>query len=140
MQTDKMEMCHRCTSDASYFIKNGDIEVHFCYGCGFTATNQETKEELLPELYKDLKYVDKETGLIYYPSTINIPTKGMVFAEGSSVRDWKWAAVCGMPIPKKDLKKFPEGQTHKMDMSTIQYFEERDFMDALSYIEYFDID
>lgn len=137
---DQMEMCHRCTSDASYFIKSENVEVHFCYGCGFTATNQETKEELLPELYRDLKYIDKETGLVYYPSTLNIPTKGMVFAEGSSVKDWKWAAICAVKIAKKDIKKFPEGQTHKMDMSTIQHFEERDFMDALSHINYYSID
>ena len=27
-----------------------------------------------------------------------------------------------------------EGQTHKMDMSTLKSFTERDYMDALSYI------
>ena len=49
---DQMEMCNRCTSDASYFIKNENVEVHFCYGCGFTSTNQEFDEESIPELYK----------------------------------------------------------------------------------------
>lgn len=131
-------MCNRCTSDASYFIKNEDVEIHFCYGCGFTSTTQNVDEEKLPELYKDLKYIDKETKLIYYPSTINIPNKGMVFAEGTSVRDWKWAAVLAVAIPKKELKKFPEDQTHKMDMKTIQRFEEKDFMDALDYINYYE--
>ncbi len=137
-QIDKMEMCHRCTSDASYFIKNEDIEIYFCYGCGFTSTNQKLDESLIPELYKDLKFFDKETGLIYYPSTINIPNKGMVFASGSNIKEWKWAAVCAVEIPKEELNKFPKGQTHKMDMLTIQYFEERDFMDALSHINYYD--
>lgn len=132
-------MCHRCTSDASYFIEQGDTKMYFCYGCGFTSTNQEIDESILPELYKDLKFIDKENNLIYYPSTINIPEKGMVFADGKSTRDWKWAAVLATKIPANEKKKFPKEQKYKMDMKTIQYFEEKDFMEALDYINYFNI-
>lgn len=138
---DKIEMCHRCTSNASYYIKNENppFEMYFCYGCGFNAlVEPKPYEEGLPELYKVLKYIDKETDLTYYPSSVNISNKGMVFADGDSINNWKWAAICAVKIPKKELKKFPEGQTHKMDMSTIQHFDERDFMDALGYIGYFE--
>lgn len=139
MQQDKMEMCHRCTSDASYFIKNENVEIHYCYGCGFTSINQEANENLLPELYRDLKFIDKEdTQLVYYPSSTNIAEKGMVFAEGTSTKDWKWAAVLAVKIPENELSKFPKDQTYKMDMTTIQYFDERDFLEALDYIGYFE--
>ncbi len=137
-KTDTMEICARCTSNASYFTKNEDLEIHFCYGCGFTATNKPIDEEILPELYKSIKYIDKEHNLTYFPSTINLPKFGMVFADGVSPLKWKWAAVCAVPITKEEKKKFPPEQTYKMDMSTIQHFDERDFLDALECIGYFD--
>ena len=40
-------------------------------------------------------------------------------------------------ITEEEKAKFPKGQTHKMDMKTIQHYDERDFMDALEYIGYY---
>jgi hypothetical protein len=60
----------------------------------------------------------------------------MVFADGTSVDDWKWAAVKSIEITDEEKEKFPNS-THRVDMSTIQYFEEKDFMEALSYVGYF---
>jgi copper(I)-binding protein len=68
------------------------------------------------------------------PSTINIPDKGMVFINGKSAENWKWMAVKAIEIPKEEKSKFPEGNTHKMDMGNAKEFEEKDFMEALSYI------
>jgi hypothetical protein len=50
----------------------------------------------------------------------------MVFANGSNRDNWNWAGVKAIPDEEKG---------YKTDMSTIKYFEERDFMEALSYIE-----
>jgi hypothetical protein len=61
----------------------------------------------------------------------------MVFVDGSSTSDWKWAAVMAIEITKEEKAKFPKNQTHKMDMKTIQHYDERDFMDALEYIGYY---
>ncbi len=47
----------------------------------------------------------------------------MVFAEGRSTEDWKWSAV--------------QAKEGKPDMTTKQEFEERDFMEALDYVGYF---
>ena len=57
----------------------------------------------------------------------------MVFANGSSIEEWNWSAVKAIPLGEGDKAKV-EGQTHKMDMSTIKSFKERDYIDALSYI------
>ena len=87
----------------------------------------------LPELYKDLAWTDPETDLIWIPNTINIEDKGMVFANGPNSEEWGWAAVKAVELQEDDEAKV-EGQTHKMDMSTLQTFSERDYMDALSFI------
>tara|TARA_R100001443_G_scaffold109780_1_gene121312 strand:+ start:6610 stop:6948 length:339 start_codon:yes stop_codon:yes gene_type:complete len=95
--------------------------------------------EFLPELYKDLKFEDEE-GQIWFPSTINLPSQGMVFANGSTVNNWKWAAVKSVEIKEEEKEKYPkpgkkgEYYEHRMDMSTMKQFVEKDYMEALSYI------
>ena len=99
----------------------------------------ERQLEILPELYKDLLNKDDD-GHIWMPSTVNIPTQGMIFANGSSLSDWGWAAVKAVPVLEEEKEKYPilgkEGQYYewRMDMTTLQMFPERDFMEALSYI------
>jgi hypothetical protein len=60
----------------------------------------------------------------------------MVFADGTSVDEWKWAAVKSIKITEEEKEKFPNS-THRADMSTIKHFNEKDFMDALEYVGYF---
>jgi hypothetical protein len=119
-----------------------------CYGCGFISnslmkegeTFLEEQVSILPELYKDLLFTDNE-GKVWMPSTINVPDKGMIFANGNNIRNWKWAAVKSVPVTQEEQSKYPipgkPGQFYKnrMDMSTMKEFGERDFMDALTYID-----
>ena len=67
------------------------------------------------------------------PTTINLEDKGMVFADGTSKNNWRWAGVKAVPIEDEEKEKYKD-KKFKPDMSTIQHFEERDFMEALSYI------
>jgi hypothetical protein len=142
---DGLITCPRCTSDACYHIEDNDHHNWFCYGCGFISDSTKTLnsetleqfEETLPELYKALAYYDSESKTKFFPTAINMPTKGMIFADGTGAKDWKWAAVLAVEIPKEEKSRFPKGQTHKMDMKTIQHYDERDFMEALDHIGYF---
>jgi hypothetical protein len=138
---DNLIICTNCSSDACYVDEvNKDIKTYFCYGCGFQSNslmregedfyNQQV--ELLPELYKDLLSTDDD-GMVWMPSTVNVADKGMVFADGTSTSDWKWAAVKAVLLTEED-NKIKEDQTHKMDMTTKVNFERNNFMDALSYI------
>ncbi len=76
----------------------------------------------MPELFKALCFTD-EKEYNWYPIVVTLEDKSMVFAEGTSVEDWKWSAV--------------QSKEGKADMTTKQEFVERDFMDALEYIGYF---
>ena len=135
MNFDELKKCTRCGSNACYKQEvTKDISIELCYGCGFQSNSLMKKGskffkeqlELLPELYKILMDEEEETGKIWMPTTINIKDKGMVFANGTSRDNWKWSGVKAIPDKEKG---------YKTDMSTIKYFEERDFMEALSYIE-----
>jgi hypothetical protein len=76
---------------------------------------------------------EEDTGKIWMPTIINLKDKGMVFADGSGRDNWRWAAVKAIPVPKEESEKY-KGEKHRADMSTIKHFEERGFIEALSYI------
>ena len=149
MQHEEIINCPKSGGDLCYKVQVApEIYNYMSLSCGFW-TNSFMKEdhefymqqmETLPELYKDLAWKDPKTGLIWLPNTINNPEEGMIFANGSDVSNWKWAAVKAIKIPKKDQKKHPipgkpgEFMKFKMDMKNMQLFEERDYIEALSYI------
>jgi hypothetical protein len=126
--TEKLIDCPRCESNACSEMSNDKITIWLCMGCGFTsnttitADNVEQMEATLPELYKALRFKDTD-GKYWYPNSVMLDDKAMVFAEGTSVNDWKWSAV--------------QSKDGKADMTTKQEFAEREFMDALEYIGYF---
>ena len=126
--TEKLIDCARCGSNACSEMSNGKVTIWVCMGCGFTSNttitddNIEKMESTLPELYKALRHKDKD-GKYWYPNSVMLDDKSMVFAEGTSIEDWKWSAV--------------QSKDNKADMTTKKEFTERDFMDALEYIGYF---
>ena len=149
MNSDKLEVCSRCGSDACFVNEvNENVKTYQCFGCGFQSNTLmqkgeeffEEQIERLPNLHKELMGED-EDGKIWMPTTINLPEKGMVFADGANSKEWKWAAVKAVPVTEEEKEKFPipgkKGKFYKwrMDMSTIKHFEERDFMEALSFIK-----
>jgi hypothetical protein len=142
---DNLTTCDRCGSDACYVQEvNQDVKLHFCYGCGFQANTAMKRDseflqqqmEVLPELYKELMGED-ENGTIWMPSVVNIPDKGMVFADGPNGKQWQWAAVKATLMSEEEKAKFKEKgkeYDYKMDMTTLTHFQERDFIEALTYI------
>lgn len=146
---DKLIICKKCGSDACYAQEvNESINNYQCMGCGFISNSLMTQgsdfmneqESILPELYKDLFFTDDD-GCIWMPSTVNIPTMGMIFANGTNKLDWHWAAVKAVKITEaeKEVFKKKDGTyyEYRMDMDTIKTYPEREYMDALEYIGIF---
>jgi hypothetical protein len=145
---EKMTDCPRCGGNACYEQQvNEEVTTHFCFGCGFTTSNlMEVNSKLLtetletsPELFKDLMFTGTDNR-VWFPATVTLPNKGMVFLDGTSKENWKWSAVKSVEILEEEKAKYPEGQTHRMDMKNANAFEQKDFMDALDYINFFDIE
>jgi hypothetical protein len=148
MNFDELTICPRCGGDANYVDEvNESISTQFCFSCGFQ-TNSLMKEgetfyeeqiSVLPELYKDLFFKDENEN-VWMPTTVNVPTQGMIFANGPSKEDWGWAAVKAVKVTEEEKTKYPipgkQGEFYewRMDMTTLQMFPEREFMDGLSYI------
>jgi len=125
---EQLIICPRCEGNACHEVSNDKLTVWSCFGCGFTSNSTltkdklETTESVMPQLYIDLKFKDKND-YHWYPSTVILEDKSMVFADGKSTEDWKWSAV--------------QSKEGKADMTTLQQFDEKDFMEALDYIDFF---
>jgi hypothetical protein len=125
---ESLGICPRCGGNACHEASNDKLTVWSCFGCGFTSNstltedNLKTTESVMPQLYIDLKFKD-DKDYYWYPSTVILDDKAMVFADGNSIEEWKWAGV--------------QSKEEKADMSTVKYFEEKDFMEALDYIGFF---
>jgi len=149
MQHEEIIDCPKTGGDLCYKVQIGpEIYNYMSLSCGFW-TNSFMKEdhefyiqqmETLPELYKDLAWTDQKTNLIWLPNTINEKSKGMIFANGSDASNWGWAAVKAIKIPQDEIIQHPipgkpgEFMEYKMDMKNLKQFAERDYLDALSFI------
>ena len=140
MEFDKMTKCDRCQGDACYVTEvNAELKNYYCWGCGFN-TNSICKVgsdffneqmSVLPDLYKDLSGEDEE-GKVWIPAFVSNEA-GMVYADGTSSDNWRWAAVKMVPTTEEDGELLAS-QKFKPDNSSKRHFEEKDFMDALSYL------
>jgi hypothetical protein len=153
MNKEQMITCPKSGGNACIVTENvNGIKTYFSFSCGYQ-TNDLMKEgeafyeeqmELLPELYKDLLWKDPETNLMWIPSMINIPTKGMIFANGPSISDWGWSSVKAKKVSEEEKTKYPIPNTKnqyyswRMDMETLKTFPEREFLEALDYINFFE--
>jgi hypothetical protein len=149
MQHEEIINCPKSGGDLCYKVQVApEIYNYMSLSCGFW-TNSFMKEdhefymqqiETLPELYKDLAWVDPETGLIWLPNLINQEGLGMVFAYGTDKNTWGWAAVKAIEIPENERENHPipgkpgKFMSHKMDMENMKIFKENDYIEALSHV------
>jgi hypothetical protein len=94
-------------------------------------------EEVLPELYKDVRYTDAEKR-VWYPAVINIEDKGTVFLNGKSVDEVQWAGIKAIKLTdeEKEQPKF-KGKEYKSDAKSLKEFS-NDFIEACDYIGVFE--
>ena len=146
MTNDQMASCPKCKCDGCYISPINETKSnYFCWGCGFQTNDLMIEgefdfvgyEETLPELYKDVKYVDEQKR-VWYPISINIPDKGTVFLNGKNVEDVQWAAIKVVELTEEE-KAQPKYKnlTYKSDAKSLKNFE-KDFIEALDYIGMFE--
>lgn len=149
---DNLMTCPKSGGSLCYSIQiSPDIKSYMSLSCGFWSNSLMTQDsdflkeqfEILPEIYKDLAWEDPNTKLVWIPMMVNVPHLGMVFANGSSVENWKWASVQAVKVKEEEKEKFKKPGTEdeyyewKTDMSTKKEFGETEFLEALDYVGIF---
>ena len=102
---DNLIKCPHCEAEMCYEYQNPQYIQWMCFNCGYGSTSHMVKDsdfvkssrDVLPELIKDLEFID-ENNFVWYPSTINIPEKGILFPNGTSKDTWGWSVAPLVPI------------------------------------------
>lgn len=136
--------CPHCNQIECYKETESGIDSYLCMSCGYT-TNTLFKmdseelaawEESTPMIVKNSKFMDDSTKLVWYPSVLNFPSKGMVFPDGTSELDWKWRVAKIMQIPEDERENYPipgkdgEFYASKLDIENSSLYEKYDFTSA----------
>ena len=150
---DKLVNSPICNSNACYEsefqTQEGTIKTWLCMTSGFTSntTMTEDSEELkftldhTADFIRDLRQDHEPPGggevLVWLPTAITLPNKGMIFPEPiKNTDDWGWTVVKSIPIPEEEQSKFPDPRNpgtfykNKMDMKNMKRFDKLCFMDA----------
>lgn len=135
--------------EQSQQLENGEvIKSYLSIDSGYTTTTLNVEgsdvvkqyEETTPELLKELRWVDPQTNLVWYPLVLNFPSFGIIFPDGTNKDNWKWMAAPAVDIAPADQKKYPipgqEGQfyTRKINMEAGRRFEPNQFREAAKFV------
>jgi hypothetical protein len=126
---------------------NTGLTSYLDYGTGYTSNSHlavdseyvEQAEANQPKLVTELRVIDELRNLIWYPSVINIPMKGMVFPMGTK-EDWTWEVMKVREVTEEEKEKYPipeqEGKFFKtiLDVKGKKNFPSDKFIDALKEI------
>ena len=124
-------------------VNNQPFESYMCFKCGWTtdsylqvgADTQLQRESSHSRLINELKIVDYERKLVWYPAVINVGPKGLIFPEGSE-DNWKWKYAKLVDIPESERENFPvpnkEGEFYKsrLDIEGATEYGRYDFLEA----------
>mgnify|MGYP000947016233 FL=1 len=136
-------LCPVCGTNHRLFVESDNHgEAKMCFNCGFMThsryiSNSEFSsniEKQNPKIVNALKI--EHEGLNWYPSVINIPNKGIIYPEGTSIEDWKWTLARVIDIPIFERIKYPvpgkEGEFYEtmLDIENSIKYERLQFTEA----------
>tara|TARA_B100000902_G_C26939532_1_gene730316 strand:- start:153 stop:614 length:462 start_codon:yes stop_codon:yes gene_type:complete len=140
-----MELKSKCPTCADLsdncFVEKTEVEgkafeSYLCFDCGMTtntnfAVDSPHLEEMVSnntELMNDLKVIDDEKGLVWFPSVINMGEKGIIYPEGTPT-DWYWNYASVVDVPEEERENY-DGHDKRLDIENPQKFGQFEFMEA----------
>tara|TARA_B100000287_G_scaffold246842_2_gene232036 strand:- start:10817 stop:11329 length:513 start_codon:yes stop_codon:yes gene_type:complete len=135
---DGSDKCFRIFSEPE------STESYLCMTTGYSTTSEHkvgstilnSELDRAPELVQVLQFYDEERDLVWLPSIMNIPGKGMIFPEGT-LEKWGWSYAPIVLIPEDERENYPipnkEGEffDSKLDIENSEKFGNDEFHKAL---------
>lgn len=140
--TDSVCTCRKCKSNLCYQIFSEDLVSFKCLVCGFESNSKMMKnteytkayEEILPQLYKEIKYID-EDGYVWYPQFVIKEGVGTIFVDGTDKNNWDWAFSKHVLIEPHELARFQkltgDPDIKYKSSSDIFHFPQATFLEVL---------
>ena len=109
---------------------------YICFECGMTTNTHfaldsehlEQATENNSQLMNDLKIIDEDRGLVWYPSVVNMGERGIIYPDGA-ITDWFWYYAKVVDVPEEEREKY-DGMEKRLDIENPQKFGQFEFMDA----------
>jgi len=111
---EKKIKCPVCGMISCLEEQVGHVTTWLCVDCGYNSNttyknhSSELKKVLSssPQIVLDLKKFDTERNIWWFPTILNMPSKGIVYPEGK-VEDWCWVYSPIVDVPEKDRPLYP---------------------------------
>ncbi len=117
-------------------VDGSPFESYICFECGLTSNSYfaldsehlEKATENNTQLMNDLKIIDEERGIVWFPSVINMGEKGIIYPDGN-VTDWYWNYAAVIDVPEEERDQY-DGHDKRLDIENPQKFGQFEFMEA----------
>ena len=134
---ERVITCPHCLDTNNCFEEiQESFSSYLCFSCGFMSDsryeigNLQLIENMKnsPQLVRESQFEDKDRGIIWFPSVINIGKLGMIFPEGTKDKYvWKYAKV--VDIPEEERVNY-DNYSQRLDVENAKTFQQNDFMGA----------
>jgi len=124
--------------------ENTNVESRICMESGYSTADTlktdsktiETYEQSLTQFMRDKKFVDEDSGLVWYPSFMQLPG-GMLYCDEIDNSELQWKVAGVVEISDEDRKQYPvpgksdEYYTSRLDVDNAKTYDKYDFETAL---------
>ena len=134
---ERVITCPHCLDTNNCFEEiQESFSSYLCFSCGFMSDsryeigNLQLIENMKnsPQLVRESQFEDKDRGIIWFPSVINMGKLGMIFPEGTKDKYvWKYAKV--VDIPEEERVNY-DNYSQRLDVENAKTFQQNDFMGA----------
>jgi hypothetical protein len=134
---ERVIVCPKCfDTDRCFEEIQETYSSYLCFNCGYMSDSRYKVNDLnlieklknSPKLVQDTKLEDKERGIVWFLSVINMGELGMIFPEG--IPDeyvWKYAKV--VEIPEEERANY-NNYDRRLDVENAKSFSQYNFLGA----------
>ena len=134
---ERVIVCPKCfDADRCFEEMQETYSSYLCFNCGYMSDSRYKVNDLnlieklknSPKLVQDTKLEDKERGIVWFLSVINMGELGMIFPEG--IPDeyvWKYAKV--VEIPEEERANY-NNYDRRLDVENAKSFSQYNFLGA----------
>ena len=110
---------------------------YLCFNCGFMSDSRYENDSInlienlkkSPKLVQDLKIVDKDRNIVWFPAVINMGELGMIFPEGKGINDYTWKYAKLVDIPEEERAKY-DNYDKRLDVENAKSYGLHGFLEA----------
>ena len=110
---------------------------YLCFNCGFMSDSRYENDSInlienlkkSPKLVQDLKIVDKDRNIVWFPAVINMGELGMIFPEGKGINEYTWKFAKLVDIPEEERAKY-DNYDKRLDVENAKSYGLHGFLEA----------